>query len=303
MATRRDRQAERITIRRPNQRHELGWFRTWAVMFRNVMESRDLIWQLFKRDFLAQYKKSFIGFTWIFFAPVMGIVSWLFLKEAQVLRPGDVGAPFALYVLVGSSIWGLFMGFYHGSKNTLSAGQQLVMKVNYPHEALLFKQAAQRLAQFSLTFLVLMAAMALYRRPLHWELLLLPLALLPLVLFASAIGLVLSMASIVAVDFTRIFSRGMAFLMYVTPVIYAPNAIRIENPALRGLAAHVLEINPLTYLVGCPRNLLLHGTLNDPTGFYEPWSFLVWSAGAVVLFMVSWRLFFVSEHMIVERML
>ncbi|MFO8008300.1 MAG: ABC transporter permease [Candidatus Brocadiia bacterium] len=303
MATQQDKRGERITVRRPNQRHELGWFRTWAVMVNNVVESRDLIWQLFKRDFLAQYKKSFIGFTWIFFAPVMGIVSWLFLKEAQVLKPGDVGAPFPLYVLLGSSLWGLFMGFYHGSRDTLSSGKQLVMKVNYPHEALLFKQAAQRVAQFSLTFCVLMVAMLAYRQPLHWQILVLPLALLPMFLFASAIGLVLSMTSIVAVDFTRVFNRGMSFLMYLTPVIYAPNAIEVENPTLRSVVAHVLKINPLTYLVGCPRNLLLHGTLNDPTGFYEPWSFFIWSAGALVLFLISWRLFFVSEHMIVERML
>ena len=42
-----------MTIYRPNQRHELGVFKTWVVMAKNVINSRELIWQLFKRDFLA----------------------------------------------------------------------------------------------------------------------------------------------------------------------------------------------------------------------------------------------------------
>jgi ABC-type polysaccharide/polyol phosphate export permease len=57
-------------------RHELGLFRTWAVMARNVWGARELIWQLFKRDLLAGYKKSFIGMAWLFISPLMGIVSW-----------------------------------------------------------------------------------------------------------------------------------------------------------------------------------------------------------------------------------
>ena len=50
---------DRITVYRPNMRHEHGWFECWAVMARNVWGARELIWQLFKRDFFAGYKKSF----------------------------------------------------------------------------------------------------------------------------------------------------------------------------------------------------------------------------------------------------
>ncbi len=48
-----------VRIYRPNQRHELGWFQTWVVMARNMVDSKELIWQLFMRDFFASYKKSF----------------------------------------------------------------------------------------------------------------------------------------------------------------------------------------------------------------------------------------------------
>ena len=130
--------SQQITVYKPNQRHELGFFYTWAVMARNILNSKELIWQLFKRDFFASYKKSFIGISWIFLSPIMGIVSWVFLQKTGMLHPGEMGIPYPAYVLIGTSMWGLFMGFFNSAKETLSSGQSLVMQVNYPHEALLF---------------------------------------------------------------------------------------------------------------------------------------------------------------------
>src|SRR4030042_1253111 len=111
---------EIITIYEPNQRLKLGWFRIWIIMIKNIIASRDLIAQLFKRDFLAVYKKSFLGSAWIFITPVLGIVSWVIMNSAGVLKPGDVGIPYPAYVLISTSIWGLFMGFYDSSTETLS---------------------------------------------------------------------------------------------------------------------------------------------------------------------------------------
>ncbi|MFC1799069.1 hypothetical protein ACFLZL_04615, partial [Thermodesulfobacteriota bacterium] len=118
--------SEQATVYRPNQRHDLGFFETWLVMSKNILKSRELIWQLFKRDFFAVYKKSFLGITWIFVAPLMGIVSWVFLNMTGMLHPGDVGIPYPAYVLVGSSVWGLFLGFFNSAKATLSSGKDFV---------------------------------------------------------------------------------------------------------------------------------------------------------------------------------
>ncbi|MCK5011005.1 MAG: hypothetical protein KAS98_11000, partial [Deltaproteobacteria bacterium] len=79
--------SQQITVYKPNQRHELGFFYTWAVMARNILNSKELIWQLFKRDFFASYKKSFVGISWIFLSPIMGIVSWVFLQQTGMLHP------------------------------------------------------------------------------------------------------------------------------------------------------------------------------------------------------------------------
>lgn len=279
-----------MTIYRPNQRHDLGFVRTWVVMSLNTWNSRELIWQLFKRDFFAVYKKSFIGFTWIFFSPIMGIVSWLFLKEAGVMDPGDLDIPYAPYVLLGTSMWGLFIGFYGAARNTLSAGKALVMQVNYPHEALLFKETAQVLATFVLSFFVNIVVLLAFKVIPTWGLLLFPLVALPLFFLGAAIGLVASMVSIVAVDINRIINIAMGFLMYLTPLIYAD---KVSNPIIQ----HIIKWNPLTYLVCSCRDVIIYGRLYDTTGYF------ICAGISLFLFLVSWRLFYVSEHKVVERMI
>jgi len=190
-------------------------------MSRNILDSRELIWQLFKRDFFSSYKKSFIGITWIFVAPIMGIVSWVFLNMTGMLHPGEVGVPYPVYVLIGTSMWGLFMGFFDSAKETLSAGQTLVMQVNYPHEALLFKQTAQHLANFSIAFVMNIAVLLAFKVIPGWQIIFFPLVVLPLFFLGAAVGLVASMISIVAVDINRVINMGMGLLMYMTPVIYS----------------------------------------------------------------------------------
>lgn len=281
---------QKISIYRPNQRHDLGFFETWAVMSKNIINSRELIWQLFKRDFFASYKKSFLGITWIFVAPIMGIVSWVFLNMTGMLRPGDMGIPYPAYVLVGTSMWGLFMGFFESAEATLLTGKDIVMQVNYPREALLFKQTAQHLAYFSIVLLLNLIVLLIFGVTPSWKTFLFPLVILPLFFFGAAIGLVTSMISIVAIDISKAIKMGMGLMMYLTPIIYS-DKVNSE------LAREIIKWNPLTYLVCSARDIVIYGRLYDIGGYF------FMSIVSLLLFMVSWRLFYVSEERIIERMI
>ena len=279
-----------VTVYRPNQRHELGFFNTWAVMASNIIDSRELIWQLFKRDFFASYKKSFVGITWIFLAPILGIVSWVFLNMTGILDPGDVGIPYPAYVLVGTSIWGLFMGFYTSATETLSAGSALVMEVKYPHEALLFKQTAQHLATFLMTFVVNIVVLIAFGVIPSWKIVFFPLVALPLFFLGAGIGLIFSMVSIVAVDVNKIVGVGMGLLVWITPVIYSD---KFDNPIVQTL----IRWNPLTYLVCSARDIVVYGRLYGGTAYF------ICGGLSLLVFLISWRLFYVSEDRIIEKMI
>ncbi len=281
---------EEITIYEPSSRKSVGFFKTWALMFRNIRESRELIAQIFIRDFFAAYKKSFIGLGWLVITPIIGILSWTIMNAAGILRPGDVGIPYPAYVLIGSSIWGLFLGFYQSASQTLSAGSAFILQVKYPHEVLLVKQTAQHLADFCIGFAMNLAVLLAFGVVPSWKIVFFPLAVLPLFFLGAAIGLVMSIAKIVAIDLQKTVDLVMGLMIYLMPVIYAADVV---HPVL----AKIVRLNPLSYLVCGARDLIIYGRIDD-FGAY-----LACSAIAFIAFMSAWRLFFLCEDKVVERIL
>lgn len=282
--------SERIAIYRPNQRHDLGWLATWRLMIQHVYESRELVWQLFKRDFFAVYKKSFIGITWVFIAPLIGILNWIFLQYTGLLDPGELDIPYPVYVMMGTSCWALFVGFYGSAKGTLSAGRGLVMQVNYHHEVLVFKTTAHQLANYLIMFAMNMIVISLFGVFPSWQTIFFPLVALPLFLLGAGLGMIGAILNIIAVDISRVDSRALALLVWATPIVYS-------NKVPNELVQTIIKWNPLTYLVCSARDIVLYGRLYDTTGYF------ICAVMSLVIFLISWRLFYVTEDKVIERMI
>lgn len=280
-----------VVFYRPNQRQEMSWLATWVTMVRSTWKARELVRQLLKRDLTAQYKKSHIGIIWMLVGPIMAILPWLFATKVKLYNPGEVDIPLPVYLLVGRSMWSLFSGFYGNGASTLGSGGGLMQQVSYPHEAMLLKQTIAGLAGFAMSFSVNIVVMLVYGVYPGWGALLFPFAMLPLFFLGAAMGLIVSMISVVAYDLNRVIGILWGFMMWTTPLLYSN---RVPSATLQV----IIKWNPLTYLVCSARDILLHGRCyNNQWGLY-----LVCAAISFVLFLIATRLFYVSEQKLVERM-
>jgi lipopolysaccharide transport system permease protein len=279
-----------ITEYYPNQRFKDGFFSIWKTIFRNVVNSKDLVFQLFKRDFFAQYKKSFLGVAWAVITPIFGIASWVLMQLTGVLKPGEMEVPYPVYILVGSTCWGFFMSMISSGSSTLSSGSDLIQQIKYPHEALLFKQILLQLVNFVITLSLVLIVISIFGYVPSWKAIFLPVLLLPLFFLGAAIGLMLAMINVVAVDISRFVNHIMTFLIYTAPIIYSPN---VNNHFLQ----IINKFNPLTYLVCSVRDMVLFGRLY---GFQE----YFWAVGgSILIFLIVWRAFYVNENKMIERMI
>lgn len=280
----------KLTIYEPNYRAKLGWIKTWILLIQNGISSKELIYQLFKRDFLMQYKKSFLGMGWLIIAPVMGIISWVFMNATGILNPGDVGIPYPAYVLLSSTIFGLFKQFFTSTANTLSAGNAFILQVHFHHDALLFKQVIQQLSNFLITFLITLIVLLIFNVIPSWKIIFFPFMILPLLFLAASIGLIISLVKIVIPDIMKVMNFAVGLLMYITPVIYSS---KFDNELLQ----NVMKWNPLTYIFGAARDTIIYGKI-DNLDIY-----LYCSLGSLILFLISWRLFYISEEKVIEKMI
>ena len=113
---------------------------------------------------------------------------------------------------------------------------------------------------------------------------------LPLFFLGAAIGLIVSMISIVAVDIHRLINMAMGLIMFATPLIYSDN---VSHPLLKW----VIKWNPLTYLVCSARDIIIYGRL------YNEFGYAICAVLSLLVFLISWRLFYISENRIIERMI
>lgn len=279
----------KVAVYRPHDRHDVGFWSSWRIMFDNVVQSRELIAQLFRRDFIAVYKKSFLGVTWIMALPLLGVLPVLFLYAANILRPGVHGVPYAVFALFSVTLWQMFAGIVTLSMQSLSGSSALILQVKFPHEALLVKQCAQQLAVSVLALVLSVAVLLAFGVVPDWKLALLPLMAVPIVLLAAGTGLLLAVLSVVVTDLERVMAYVLQLFLYVTPVVYTA---QVDNAALQ----KIIDYNPLTYLIGDARDLVLFGAARHLDRYAYACAF------ALAVFLFAWRLFFMSEERVIERL-
>lgn len=279
-----------VTVLSAHDRRKVGLIRCLIDLVKNLIRSRELVAVLFHRDFFAVYKKSFLGIAWLVITPLLGVVSWVFMYFTGILHPGNLSIPYPAYVLLSTSIWALFVGFYTGAADTLTSGAGFIMQVKYPHEVLLVKQVAQHLAISLINFLITFAVLMLFGVFPHWNVVFAIVLALPLLLLGTGVGLVISVLGVVLLEARKGMDIIMGLLIWVTPVIYSTN---FSSPLLQKFMLY----NPLTYLVGGLRDFVIYGQM-------ENWDRYLISAGfAFLTFVFSWRLFFLSEEHVIEKML
>jgi lipopolysaccharide transport system permease protein len=251
---------------------------------------KQFIYELTKVSITKSFKKSFIGLSWLFITPIISVVVWILLHGAGIVDPGTTEIPYPAYVLLSTSIWGYFSGIYNTTSGMITGNSRYMIMAKFPHEVLLIHKILVHNINFVIPFLVNLLVLLLFGVRFSWWSFLFPLTLLPLIALGGAIGLIVAIFRVVAVDIGRLSDQFMSFLMFLTPIIYSPK-IKI------GWLARIVEYNPLTYLIGFSRDLLTRGE------FYEPGIYFLISVISIGLFCGSLLLFLKTEARLLERMI
>lgn len=278
-----------VTVYRPCGRLGTGFGAACGTTVRSVLAHRELIAQLVRRDLLSEFKGSFVGPLWLALAPVAASLSWLFLHRARLLAPGDTGIPYPAFVLTGTTFWGVFTGVFSSGSMALTGSWHLLQHVRFPHEVLFISRAVVRYVNFLLSFLCSLLLMALLGVRVSPLALVAPILVLPLVLYGVALGMMVAVPAVLSYDFRRIVSRGIGLVLFVTPVAYTPDAL--ARTPFRSL----ITFNPLAHQIVGLRDIVLTGSLTEPLGFWLS------AAASVVVFLGAWRLFYLTEERVMER--
>jgi lipopolysaccharide transport system permease protein len=224
---------ETLVIRRSQGWSSLGLGDLW--------HHRELLYFMVWRELQGAYRQTALGMTWIFLRPVVNMLLLSFVFGNIVKVPSD-GLPYPLFSLAALLPWGFFSNAVMRSARSLVDNTHLVSKVYFPRLIIPIAGAASGLVDFGASCLVLLVALLLYRLPLRWELLWLPLLFLATMMTALAVGLWLATLSVKYRDVSFAVNFLLQALMYISPVIYSTTLVPES-------LQFVYNLNPLTGII------------------------------------------------------
>ncbi|MBT6005060.1 MAG: hypothetical protein HOG79_05010, partial [Prolixibacteraceae bacterium] len=118
-----------------------GYGDTWILIsdfITNLPKSWSLGFRLALRNINAKYRQSFLGIIWILFPPLATAAVWIFLRSQNVFDFKGLTIPYPVFVLIGTLLWQVFSESITILLNNISQSRSLLIKINFPHEALVF---------------------------------------------------------------------------------------------------------------------------------------------------------------------
>lgn len=256
-------------------------------MIADLKESHALGLRLTKRNIKAIYRQSMLGYVWSVLPPLFTSLVWVFLNGQNVVNIAVTDVPYPLFVITGTMLWQIFSESVSAPLKGVGSGKAMMAKINFPREALILTGIYEVLFNSLIKIGLILLVFAVYGFLPGLNAFFAIFGILSLIIFGSTIGLLLTPMGMLYTDVKQGIAVVLKFAIYLTPVIY-------PEPK-SGIAADLMQFNPVAPLITTTRNLLL----NTPAPRFDDFIFI--SAISVVLFILGLFLYRIAMPIIIER--
>ena len=229
-------------------------------MARSLRRNRSLIKALIQREIIGRYRGSIMGIMWSFFNPVFMLVIYTFVFsvvfKSRWSGGSDSKTEFALVLFPGLIVFNLFAECFNRAPGLILSNVNYVKKVVFPLEIFPLVSIGASLFHALISFIVwLLAHLMLFGLP-PVTVFLLPLVILPLLLFMAGLTWILASLGVFLRDVSQFISIVTSVLMFMSPIFYPASSLPEQ---FRGY----LLLNPLTPAIELTRDVLFWGKTPD----------------------------------------
>lgn len=249
---------------------------------------RWLLRYFVNRQVTRSYKRSYLGLAWTILGPLVWVffLSLIFSPVIGIKSrfvEGDSTLNFGLFLYCGLLPFMAYSEALNKGLNCIRSNSGLVQKVVFPVELLPFTNAVASLIDKLFGVGALLIIVLILEHRLHWQVLFLPLILVVQLLFTLGLTYIMAVIGTYIPDMGEVMRPFIRGTFFITPILFPPERLP-DN--LRWIENY----NPLAYLVGAYRSMILEGTL--PGGLAT----LYFSLFSVAMFIVGFALFIRLKH-------
>jgi ABC-2 type transport system permease protein len=237
-----------------------------------------LAWTLAFTDWKLRFYGSALGYVWTLVRPFafFGVVYFVFTEIASLGKDVKFYAP---YILLSMVLFQFFGEITNNSVTCLVARENLLRKMRFPRLVIPLAVVITALLNLSMTLVAVMIfAVAAGVTP-HWGWLELPLLIALLGVFASGIGMLLSVLFIRFRDVQPMWEVFSQMLFYLSPILYV--ATMVPEAYMRPYVA-----NPIASILTEMRHAVLDPTASSAVDAIGGWPRLLIPLGIIVFSVV-----------------
>lgn len=256
------------------------------INFKELMEYRDLLMLLVRRDLTVIYKQTILGPIWFFIQPLITTIVFTIIF-GRVANISTDGLPHIVFYMSGIVIWNYAQGVMNTAGNSLATNSAMLSKVYFPRLIIPISGVVSNFVYLVLNMLMFLVFYLYYYftqtgdnqfAPV-WALFALPLLLLYTAIVGLGVGLWISAITTKYRDFRFMLPFLVQIWMYATPIIYP--ASTVQNPLYKSL----IWVNPVSIAVEFNRYMFTGHSLPEMS------SIIIGSVSAFVIFFSGLALF------------
>jgi ABC-type polysaccharide/polyol phosphate export permease len=267
---------------------EPGFLRAILGSLATLYDKRWLIRYLAQRQWARSYQGSHLGLAWAFLSPLM-MVALLTLVFSEVIGirfrevTGDSTLNFGLYLYCGLLPFLAYSQALTQGVNVIRRNSNLVQGVVFPVEILPMTTVITSLIQSMFGVGALMLVLLVLEGRLHWTAVLLPLVIVPQLLFTLGLCYLMAVAGTYVPDIRETLKAVVRATFFITPILWPTGRVPEDWKFL-------VDYNPLAFLVESYRRLILDGELPSAEAA------IYFSLFALALFVVGFTVYNRLKH-------
>ena len=215
-----------------------------------------LTWLIALTDYRLTYFGSALGYLWSLMRPLL-LFGVLYLVFSSFLKFGDDIPNYRDLLLLNIVLFMFFSEATGQSVRAVLNRETLVRKMHFPRMVIPLSVVVTAMLNLAGNLVAVFAFILIDGLEPRWTWLLLPLLLVPLVMFTAGVSMILSSLYVTYRDVGPIWSVLTQLLFYATPVLYA---IEVVDPEW---LQKVLLSNPVAAILQQGRHWLIDPTAPD----------------------------------------
>ncbi len=215
-----------------------------------------LLRELVKTDFKLRYQGSMLGMVWSVLKPLM-LFAVMYVVFVRFLRFGAGIPHFAVSLLLAQTLWSFFQESTSQGMRAIVDRGDLLRKINFPRYIVVISSTVSAFINLLISLVVVLIFMIINGVEFRLTILLFPLIVVELYVFALAVAFLLSTLYVKFRDIGHIWDVVMQIWFYITPIIYPLSQIISMSGFGLVVAKLMLIVNPMAQIIQDARYVLV----------------------------------------------